>query len=92
MLTALFIALLVLIFLSVPVVVAIGIVALGGILALPELAPVEFPRKMFAAVDSFSLLALRAHTLLEGIRRRLGPSESPFAAAVAAEGDGEYGR
>jgi tripartite ATP-independent transporter DctM subunit len=57
-LIALFIALLALIFLSVPVVVAIGIVALGGILALPELAPVEFPRKMFAAVDSFSLLAL----------------------------------
>ncbi len=58
MLIVLFIALLALIFLSVPVVVAIGAVALGGILALPELAPVEFPRKMFAAVDSFSLLAL----------------------------------
>ncbi len=58
MLIALFIALLALIFLSVPVIVAIGAVALGGILALPELAPVEFPRKMFAAVDSFSLLAL----------------------------------
>jgi tripartite ATP-independent transporter DctM subunit len=58
MLIVLFIALLALILLSVPVVVAIGAVALGGILALPELAPVEFPRKMFAAVDSFSLLAL----------------------------------
>ena len=58
MLIALFLILLALIFLSVPVVVAIGVVALGGILALPELAPVEFPRKMFAAVDSFSLLAL----------------------------------
>jgi tripartite ATP-independent transporter DctM subunit len=57
-LIALFVALLGLIFLSVPVVVAIGVVALGGILALPELAPVEFPRKMFAAIDSFSLLAL----------------------------------
>lgn len=58
MLIVLFIALLALILISVPVVVAIGAVALGGILALPELAPVEFPRKMFAAVDSFSLLAL----------------------------------
>jgi len=57
-LIVLFVALLALIFLSVPVIVAIGIVALGGILALPELAPVEFPRKMFAAIDSFSLLAL----------------------------------
>lgn len=58
MLITLFVALLALIFLSVPVVVAIGVVALGGILAMPELAPVEFPRKMFAAIDSFSLLAL----------------------------------
>lgn len=58
MLIGLFVALLALIFISVPVVVAIGVVALGGILLLPELAPVEFPRKMFAAVDSFSLLAL----------------------------------
>jgi tripartite ATP-independent transporter DctM subunit len=58
MLITLFVVLLALIFLSVPVVLAIGIVALGGILAMPELAPVEFPRKMFAAVDSFSLLAL----------------------------------
>ncbi|MBL9187728.1 MAG: TRAP transporter large permease [Opitutaceae bacterium] len=58
MLIGLFIALLALIFLGVPVIVAIGAVALGGILSLPELAPVEFPRKMFAAVDSFSLLAL----------------------------------
>jgi len=58
MLIGLFIALLLLIFIGVPVVVAIGAVALGGILSLPELAPVEFPRKMFAAVDSFSLLAL----------------------------------
>ena len=58
MLIGLFVTLLLLIFLSVPVVVAIGVVALGGILLLPELAPVEFPRKMFAAVDSFSLLAL----------------------------------
>jgi tripartite ATP-independent transporter DctM subunit len=58
MLIAVLVALLALIFLGVPVVVAIGAAALGGILALPELAPVEFPRKMFAAIDSFSLLAL----------------------------------
>jgi len=58
MLTPLFVTLLLLILIGVPVVVAIGTVALGGILLMPELAPVEFPRKMFAAVDSFSLLAL----------------------------------
>lgn len=58
MLITLFVILLALIFLGIPVIVAIGVVALGGILSLPELAPVEFPRKMFSAVDSFSLLAL----------------------------------
>lgn len=58
MLIALLLILLVLIFIGIPVLLAIGAVALGGILFLPELAPVEFPRKMFAAVDSFSLLAL----------------------------------
>ncbi len=58
MLGGLFIALLLLILIGVPVVTAIGAVALGGILLMGELNPVEFPRKMFAAVDSFSLLAL----------------------------------
>jgi tripartite ATP-independent transporter DctM subunit len=58
MLIVVLVVLLALIFVGVPVVVAIGTAALGGLLALPELAPVEFPRKMFAAVDSFSLLAL----------------------------------
>jgi L-ornithine N5-oxygenase len=41
---------------------------------------------------SFSLLSLRARTLLEGIRSRLGPPGNPFADAVAAEGDRMYGR
>jgi len=75
MLITLFVALLALIFLSVPVVVAIGIVALGGILALPELAPVEFPRKMFAAVDSFSLLALPYFILAGELMVRGGMSK-----------------
>ncbi len=75
MLIALFVVLLALIFLSVPVVVAIGIVALGGILALPELAPVEFPRKMFAAVDSFSLLALPYFILAGELMVRGGMSK-----------------
>src|SRR3954471_9612664 len=75
MLVVLFIALLALIFLSVPVVVAIGVVALGGILSLPELAPVEFPRKMFAAVDSFSLLALPYFILAGELMVRGGMSK-----------------
>lgn len=75
MLITLFVTLLALIFLSVPVVVAIGIVALGGILALPELAPVEFPRKMFAAVDSFSLLALPYFILAGELMVRGGMSK-----------------
>ncbi len=75
MLTGLFVALLLLIFLGIPVVLAIGAVALGGVLAMPELAPVEFPRKMFAAVDSFSLLALPYFILAGELMVRGGMSQ-----------------
>jgi tripartite ATP-independent transporter DctM subunit len=71
----LFIVLLALIFLGLPVIVAIGTVALGGILSLPELAPVEFPRRMFAAVDSFSLLALPYFILAGELMVRGGMSK-----------------
>ncbi len=75
MLIILFIILLALIFLGLPVIVAIGAVALGGILSLPELAPVEFPRRMFAAVDSFSLLALPYFILAGELMVRGGMSK-----------------
>ena len=58
MLIGLLIALLILIFLGTPVLSAIGVVALGGIIFTPDLVLAMFPQKMFAILDSFSLLAL----------------------------------
>jgi len=54
----LFVALLLLIFIGAPILCAIGIVALLGIVLIPEIGPAIFPQKTFAMVDSFSLLAL----------------------------------
>lgn len=58
MLISLFVCLLLLILLGFPVIVAIGGTALAGIVAVPGLAPAMFPQRMFAMLDSFSLLAL----------------------------------
>ena len=58
MLVAIFAVLLILILFGVPVLPAIGSVALAGILIVPELVPAMFPQKMFASLDSFSLLAM----------------------------------
>jgi tripartite ATP-independent transporter DctM subunit len=57
-LAGLFVALLLLILIGAPVLCAIGSVALLGIVLIPEIGPAIFPQKMFAMVDSFSLLAL----------------------------------
>jgi len=57
-LAGLFVALLLLILIGAPVLCAIGSVALLGIILIPEIGPAIFPQKMFAMVDSFSLLAL----------------------------------
>ncbi|RPJ81144.1 MAG: TRAP transporter large permease, partial [Acidobacteria bacterium] len=57
-LAGLFVALLLLILVGAPVLCAIGIVALLGIVLIPEIGPAIFPQKIFAMVDSFSLLAL----------------------------------
>ncbi|GAK61717.1 TRAP-type C4-dicarboxylate transport system, large permease component [Candidatus Vecturithrix granuli] len=58
MLIGLFVALLLLILFGIPVLLAIGTVALSGILIVPELVPAMFPQKMFTMLDSFSLLAM----------------------------------
>ena len=58
MLIGLFVALLLLLFLGAPVLIAIGIAALVGIIITPDLVAAMFPQKMFAMIDSFSLLAL----------------------------------
>ncbi len=58
MLLALFLALLVLIFVGVPIILALGLVGLAGILLAPGLVLALYPQKMFTTLDSFSLLAL----------------------------------
>jgi len=58
MLIALFILLLVLICVGFPILLAIGLIGLLGILASPGLVPAFFAQKAFVIIDSFSLLAL----------------------------------
>lgn len=75
MLLGLFIALLMLIFLGAPVLSAIGIVALIGIFIVPELGMAIFPQKMFAMLDSFSLLAMPYFILAGELMSRGGMSK-----------------
>jgi tripartite ATP-independent transporter DctM subunit len=76
-LAALFVGLLALIFLSVPVILAMGLVGLAAILLTPDLQLALFPQKMFTTLDSYSLLALPFFILAGelmtagGISRRL---------------------
>lgn len=57
-LIGIFSALLVLVFLGVPILLAIASVSLSGIFLLDGLSPAILPQKAFAMLDSFSLLAL----------------------------------
>jgi tripartite ATP-independent transporter DctM subunit len=58
MLLGLFAALLVMIFVGIPIILALGLVGLAGILLVPDLVLPLYPQKMFTTLDSFSLLAL----------------------------------
>jgi tripartite ATP-independent transporter DctM subunit len=77
MLIGLFVGLLVMIFIGVPVILAMGLVGLAGIMVMPDLRLPLFPQKMFTTLDSFSLLALPYFILAGelmtagGISRRL---------------------
>ena len=75
MLIGLFIALLLLIFSGAPVLIAIGIAALIGIIITPDLVVALFPQKMFAMIDSFSLLALPYFILAGELMSRGGLSK-----------------
>jgi tripartite ATP-independent transporter DctM subunit len=74
MLLALFSALLVMIFIGIPVILALGLIGLGGILLSPDLALPLFPQKMFSTLDSFSLLALPYFILAGELMARGGIS------------------
>lgn len=93
MLIGLFVALLLLLFLGTPVLLAIGTVALLGILVVPDLVLAIFPQKMFAMLDSFSLLAMPFFILAGEIMLRGGMSRKivEFAEAVVGHLRGGLG-
>jgi len=93
MLIGLFIALLILIFLGTPVMLAIGIVSLCGILLTPDLVAALFPQKMFAMLDSFSLLAMPYFILAGELMSRGGMSKKlvEFAETVVGHLRGGLG-
>ena len=86
MLLGLFIALLALIFLGAPVLVAIGIIALVGIIFTPDLVAAMFPQKMFAMLDSFSLLAMPYFILAGELMAKGGLSKKLVAFAETVVG------
>ncbi|MEJ7668996.1 MAG: TRAP transporter large permease [Casimicrobiaceae bacterium] len=89
----LFGALIVLIVLGFPVLLAIGITALGGIIFSGDLTPALFPQKMFAMLDSFSLLALPYFILAGELMARGGLSKKlvEFAETVVGHLRGGLG-
>lgn len=74
MLIGLFILLLVMIFVGIPVILALGLIGLAGIATVPELVLALFPQKMFSTLDSFSLLALPYFILAGELMARGGIS------------------
>ncbi|KAA2314931.1 TRAP transporter large permease [Pseudooceanicola sediminis] len=74
MLIGLFVALLLMIFLGIPVILSLGLVGLAGILIVPDLALPLYPQKMFSSLDSFSLLAMPYFILAGELMSRGGIS------------------
>lgn len=89
----LFGALVVLILLGFPVLLAIGITALGGITLSENLTPALLPQKIFAMLDSFSLLALPYFILAGELMARGGLSKKlvQFAETVVGHLRGGLG-
>lgn len=69
-----FAAMLVLVFVGVPILLAIASVSLSGAMLIPGLVPALVPQKAFAMLDSFSLLALPYFILAGAIMTRGGLS------------------
>jgi tripartite ATP-independent transporter DctM subunit len=92
-LVLLFAALVGLIVLGFPVLLAIGITALGGITLSENLTPALLPQKIFAMLDSFSLLALPYFILAGELMARGGLSKKlvQFAETVVGHLRGGLG-
>ncbi|SHH74080.1 TRAP transporter large permease [Pollutimonas bauzanensis] len=69
-----FAGMLALVFLGVPILLAIASVSLTGVMVIPGLVPALMPQKAFAMLDSFSLLALPYFILAGAIMTRGGLS------------------
>lgn len=69
-----FAAMLLLVFVGVPILLSIAMVSLAGAMVLPGLVPALVPQKAFAMLDSFSLLALPYFILAGAIMTRGGLS------------------
>ena len=94
MLIGLFVALILLILFGVPVLLAIGMVALTGVLLVDALVPAMFPQKMFTMLDSFSLLAMPYFILAGELMARGGLSKKlvEFAETVVGHLRGGLGQ
>jgi len=86
MLLGIFAGLLVLLFLGAPVILGIGTVGLLGIALVPDLVTALFPQKMFAMLDSFSLLAMPFFILAGSLMSRGGISRNLVEFAETAVG------
>ena len=86
MLIWIFIGLLALLFLGAPVLLAIGIVGLVGVTLTPDLVVSLFPQKMFAMLDSFSLLAMPFFILAGSLMSKGGISKHLVEFAETAVG------
>ncbi len=86
MLIGLFAALLVLLFGGAPVLLAIGIAGLLGMFLTPGVVMAILPQKMFAMLDSFSLLAMPFFILAGEIMSRGGISNKMVAFADTVVG------
>jgi tripartite ATP-independent transporter DctM subunit len=89
----LFAALIAFIALGFPVLLSIGITALGGIVVAENLTPALLPQKIFAMLDSFSLLALPYFILAGELMARGGLSKKlvEFAETVVGHLRGGLG-
>jgi TRAP-type C4-dicarboxylate transport system permease large subunit len=79
MLIGLFVALLLLLFGGAPVLLAIGIAGILGMFLTPGVVMAIFPQKMFAMLDSFSLLAMPFFILAGELMSRGGISNKMVA-------------
>lgn len=73
-LIVIFVAMLVLVFVGVPILLSVASVSLVGAMVIPGLVPALVPQKAFAMLDSFSLLALPYFILAGSIMTRGGLS------------------